>query len=79
MADEVRKRFEGAFGAQEWSVVVPRCKPCGKEFAASSLPFPSFGSALALYQDALPICGREAEIVQSWRPKGVETTNCWPN
>jgi hypothetical protein len=70
MADEVRRRFQEAFGAEEWtrrfaSVEAMwdglRTKLCGL-----SMTWPS----TRIYQDGLPVCGREREIVSDLAQKG---------
>jgi len=70
MADEVRKRFEGAFGAQEWKRRCASVQAMWEGIRGKLLALPLVWERTRLYQDALPICGREAEIVQELAAKG---------
>ena len=70
MAEEVRKRFEGAFGAEEWTRRCASVEAMWEGIRTKLLALPLVWKRTRLYQDALPICGREAEIVHELAAKG---------
>jgi hypothetical protein len=67
---EVRQRFQDAFGRAAWekrfSSVEAMWEGLGRKLLALPLEWPR----TRLYQDGLPVCGREAEIVRDLARQG---------
>jgi hypothetical protein len=70
MGDEIRRRFQEVFGADEWirrfASVEAMWDGLHKKLTALDLPWPR----TRLFQDGLPVCGRERDIVQELATKG---------
>ncbi len=64
IADEVRRRFLEAFGADEWTRRRTAVDAMWDGLRAKLLALPLAWTRTRLYQDGLPVCGREAEIVR---------------
>ncbi|MDD5309184.1 MAG: hypothetical protein PHU25_17870 [Deltaproteobacteria bacterium] len=70
MADEIRRRFEEVFGAAEWTRRFASVEAMweGIRGKLSAVPLP--WQRTRLYQDGLPVCGREQDIVRDLAAKG---------
>jgi hypothetical protein len=70
MAGEVRRRFEAAFGAEEWTRRFASVETMWSGLRAKLCALPVDWRATRLYQDGLPVCGREREIVSDLAAQG---------
>jgi len=70
MADEVRRRFQSAFGAGEWERRQASVEAMWDGLRKKLSALPIAWASARLYQDGLPVCGREAEIVRDLAEKG---------
>jgi hypothetical protein len=70
IADEFRRRFQEAFGAEQWTRRFASVEAMweGLSSKLSALPLP--WQRTRLYQDGLPVCGREHDIVRDLAAKG---------
>ena len=64
MADEVRRRFQEAFGADEWTRRFASVEAMWNGLRTKLCALPMVWPRTRLYQDGLPVCGREQEIVR---------------
>lgn len=74
MADEVRRRFEEAFGVDEWDRRRGAVEAMWDGIRAKLLALPLSWPRTRLYQDGLPVCDRENLIVRDLAAKG--SRNC---
>lgn len=70
MAGELRRRFEAAFGAAEWSRRFASIEEMWAGIHAKLCALPLEWGRTRLYQDGLPVCGREADIVADLAARG---------
>lgn len=70
MADEVRRRFQEAFGAKEWTRRFASVDAMWDGIRTKLCALPLAWSRTRLYQDGLPMCGRENEISRDLAAKG---------
>jgi len=70
IADEFRRSFQEAFGAEQWTRRFASVEAMweGLSSKLSALPLP--WQRTRLYQDGLPVCGREHDIVRDLAAKG---------
>jgi hypothetical protein len=70
IADEFRRRFQEAFGAEQWTRRFASVEAMWEGLSSnlSALPLP--WQRTRLYQDGLPVCGREHDIVRDLAAKG---------
>jgi hypothetical protein len=70
MGDEIRRRFQEVFGADEWirrfASVEAMWDGLHHKLGALALPW----SRTRLFQDGLPVCGHERKIVEELATKG---------
>lgn len=64
MAEEVRRQYIEALGADAWSRRTSAVDAMWAGVRDKLLALPLTWSAVRLYQDGLPVCGREADIVR---------------
>lgn len=70
MAGEVRRRFEETFGAAEWTRRFASVDAMWDGLRAKLRALPLAGPQTRLYQDGLPVCGRETEISRDLAAQG---------
>lgn len=70
MAGEVRRRFQEAFGAEEWTRRFASVEAMWDGLCSKLRALPLVWSRTRLYQDGLPMCGREHEINRDLAAKG---------
>jgi hypothetical protein len=70
MAGELRRRFEEVFGAEEWTRRFASVEAMWEGLHAKLCGLRIDWSATRLYQDGLPLCGRERDIVRDLAGKG---------
>ncbi|MBI5524890.1 MAG: hypothetical protein HY897_01005 [Deltaproteobacteria bacterium] len=70
MAGEVRRQFQEVFGPEEWKRRFASVEAMWEGLRAKLLALPILWQRVRLYQDGLPICGREREIVVELAAKG---------
>jgi hypothetical protein len=70
MAPEIRRRFQDAFGADEWARRTASVEAMWQGLQSKLSALPLSWPRTRLYQDGLPICGREREIVRDLAAKG---------
>ncbi len=70
MAGEVRRRFEETFGAAEWTRRFASVDAMWDGLRAKLRALPLAGPQTRLYQDGLPVCGRESEISRDLAAQG---------
>lgn len=70
MAGEVRRRFEAAYGAAEWARRYASIEAMWAGIHDRLCALPLDWSRTRLYQDGLPVCGREADIVADLAARG---------
>ncbi len=70
MAGEVRRQFQEAFGAEEWNHRGALLDAMWDGLSAKLFALPLRWPSTRIYQDGLPICGREPEIVRDLAGKG---------
>ena len=70
MAAEVQRRFEEVFGAHEWQRRFASVDAMWEGLRDKLLALPLPWHCTRLYQDGLPVCGREPEIVRNLAAKG---------
>ncbi len=70
MAEEVRRRFQEAFGADEWARRFASVEAMWDGLRTKLCALPVDWSRTRLYQDGLPVCDREHEIVRELAAKG---------
>jgi hypothetical protein len=64
LAEELRRRFEEAFGAEAWQRRFASVEAMWEGLRRMLLALPLDFPRTRLYQDGLPVCGRESEIVR---------------
>ena len=64
LAGEVRRRFQEAFGADEWARRFASVETMWAGLRAKLCALPIAWPGARLYQDGLPVCDREQEIVR---------------
>jgi hypothetical protein len=64
MAEEVRQKFTEAFGAGAWDERRSAVDAMWEGLRARLLALPLAWQAVRLYQDGLPVCGHELQIVR---------------
>ncbi|HUU01267.1 MAG TPA: hypothetical protein VM425_07515 [Myxococcota bacterium] len=69
MADEVRRRFQEAFGADEWARRLGSVEAMWAGLRTKLFALPISWPCTRLYQDGLPVCDREREIVRDLAAK----------
>lgn len=70
MADEIRRRFEEIFGASEWIRRYASVEAMWGGIRGKLAAVPLSWQRTRLYQDGLPVCGRERDIVRDLAEKG---------
>jgi hypothetical protein len=70
MAGEIRRRFQEAFGAEEWTRRYASIEAMWQWLRAKLAALPLSWRHTRLYQDGLPVCGREHDIVRDLAAKG---------
>jgi len=69
MAGELRRRFQEAFGAAEWARRFASVETMWEGLRTMLCALPLDWSATRLYQDGLPVCDQEREIVRDLAAK----------
>jgi hypothetical protein len=64
MAGEVRRRFQEAFGPEQWARRLASIEAMWDGLGAKLCALPITWPCTRLYQDGLPVCGQEHEIVR---------------
>jgi hypothetical protein len=72
MAEEVRRKFTEAFGAGAWDERRGAVDAMWEGLRAKLSALPLAWETVRLYQDGLPVCGREAEIVRDVAAAGSQ-------
>ena len=70
MAAEVRRRFQATFGPDEWARRFASVEAMWDGLRAKLLALPLDWPRTRIYQDGLPVCGREREIVGELAAQG---------
>lgn len=70
MAEQVRRPFEEAFGLGEWKRRYASIEAMWDGLRHKLLELPLTWQSTRLYQDGLPVCGMEAEIVRDLAAQG---------
>lgn len=70
MGDEVRRRFEEAFGPGEWTRRYASVEAMWDGLRTKIFELLLSWPHTRLYQDGLPVCGRESEIVRDLAAQG---------
>jgi hypothetical protein len=70
MGVEVRRRFQEAFGSAEWTRRYASVEAMWEGLRAKLFALPLSWQRTRLYQDGLPVCGREREIVRDLAAQG---------
>lgn len=70
MAGEVRRRFREVFGAEEWARRFASVEAMWGGLGAKLRTLPVDWTRTRLYQDGLPLCSREQQIVRDLADKG---------
>lgn len=72
MAGEMRRRFEAAFGAEEWARRFASIEEMWSGIHDKLCALPLDWRRVRLYQDGLPVCGRERDIVADLAAQGSQ-------
>ncbi|WP_224249740.1 hypothetical protein [Hyalangium gracile] len=72
LAEELRRRFQESFGASAWSKRVASVDSMWNSLRTTLLELPIPWEKTRLYQDGLPVCDRERDIVQVLASKGSQ-------
>ena len=70
MAEELKERFEEAFGPEKWVRRYAAIEAMWEGLRSKLLALPLAWQRTRLYQDGLPVCGREKDIVTELAGKG---------
>ena len=70
LAADVRQRFEQAFGAAEWQRRASSVAALWEGLRERVLGLPLDWARTRIYQDGLPVCGRELDIVHDLAAQG---------
>lgn len=70
MGEEVRRRFQDAFGAEAWTRRYASVEAMWEGLRTRLFDLPLSWQLTRLYQDGLPVCGREPEIVRDLAAQG---------
>ena len=72
MAEELKQRFEAAYGPGKWAARQPSVRAMWQGIRSRVLALPIPWRRARVYQDGLPVCNHEIEIVRDVAAKGSE-------